>query len=80
MSSPIFCPDVLGDLFLRDSHLVRCRSGTEIEYVSFKVLAEPDLRCLTVRLTSIGNPLIIEGAYFLAPAHGVNTDNSLWHP
>ncbi len=26
-----------------------------------------------VRLTSIGNPLIIGGAYFLAPAHGVNT-------
>jgi hypothetical protein len=37
---PILDTDILGNLFLRDPHLVRCGCSSEVKHIALKVLTE----------------------------------------
>jgi hypothetical protein len=43
---PILGTNILGNLLLRDSHLVRCGRSSKVKHVALKVLTEADFRCL----------------------------------
>ena len=50
---PVLCPALLGNLFVRDSHLI-CRQGSpKVEDVAFEILAQSDLSNLGLT-TAVG--------------------------